>query len=70
MTTERRVGVAAEGGPESAARQESDSSRWRIFFGRCAHQGRHAEREAMIDRNHAQPLTRQAGLVRVSRGNV
>ena len=31
-----------------------------MIFCRRAHQGRHAERKAMIDRNHDLPITRQA----------
>jgi putative transposase len=39
------------------------------FFGRRAHQGRHAERKAMIDRSHDLPVGRQAQLVNISRGS-
>ena len=37
---------------------------------RRAQQGGHAERKAMIDRDHALPIMRQAELVGISRGNV
>lgn len=40
-----------------------------IFF-RRTQQGRHAERKALIDRTHTLPITRQAELVGISRGNV
>ncbi|HWA43126.1 MAG TPA: IS3 family transposase [Hypericibacter adhaerens] len=40
------------------------------FLGRCAHQGRIAERKEMIDRDHALPLKRQAALLRLSRSTV
>jgi len=39
-------------------------------FRRRAHQGRHAERKAMIDRSHPLPITRQAEIVNISRGSV
>src|SRR6516165_3120745 len=41
----------------------------RFFKGR-AQQGGVAERKAMIDREHDLPITRQAELVRISRGSV
>ncbi|HME24442.1 MAG TPA: IS3 family transposase [Acetobacteraceae bacterium] len=40
------------------------------FLGRCAQQGRPAERKAMIDRDHELPLARQAELLRLSRSNL
>ena len=40
------------------------------FFVRCAHQGRPAERKAMIDRTHDLPLARQAALLRLSRSSL
>ncbi|MCA1696695.1 MAG: IS3 family transposase [Actinobacteria bacterium] len=40
------------------------------FLGRRARQGGFAERKAMIDRAHPLPLTRQAQLLRISRGSV
>jgi len=36
-------------------------------FGRCAHQGRTAERKTMIDRTHRLPIARQAEALRISR---
>src|SRR5207237_10677779 len=41
----------------------------RFFRGR-AHQGGIAERKAMIDREHDLPITRQAEVLRISRGSV
>ncbi|NKE68859.1 IS3 family transposase [Ramlibacter sp. RBP-2] len=40
------------------------------FFSRRAHQGGIAERKAMIDRDHALTVTRQAELLAISRGSV
>src|ERR1700730_10601094 len=40
------------------------------FFRRRAHQGGIAERKAMIDRQHDLPITRQAGVLHISRGSV
>jgi putative transposase len=40
------------------------------LFGRCARQGRPAERQALIDRNHDLPLVRQAELLRLSRSTL
>ncbi|MBA3810313.1 MAG: IS3 family transposase [Caulobacteraceae bacterium] len=40
------------------------------FLGRRAHQGRHAERKAMIDRSHELPLTRQAQVLKLSRSSL
>ncbi|PPQ31658.1 hypothetical protein CCR94_08270 [Rhodoblastus sphagnicola] len=40
------------------------------LFGRRAHQGRHAERKAMIDRHHNLPIARQAKVLNISRGSV
>ncbi|HEY3776705.1 MAG TPA: IS3 family transposase [Rhizomicrobium sp.] len=40
------------------------------FLGRCARQGRHAERKAMIDRSHELSVTRQAKLLKLSRSGV
>src|SRR5208282_1925240 len=39
------------------------------FIG-CARQGRASERKAMIDRGHKLPLTRQAGVLGISRGSL
>lgn len=38
-------------------------------FWKARHQGRHAERKAMIDRSHDLPIRRQAELVNISRGS-
>src|SRR5687768_5693561 len=40
------------------------------FFGRSARQSGFAERQAMIDRSHDLPITRQARMLNVSRGSV
>src|SRR6202051_1960496 len=40
------------------------------FFRRRAHQGGIAERKAMIDRGHDLPITKQAEVLRISRGSV
>src|SRR6478736_1271775 len=40
------------------------------FFGRSAQQGGIAERKAMIDREHDLPITKQAQVLRISRGSV
>src|SRR5438067_13529852 len=40
------------------------------FFRRRAHQGGIAERKAMIDRKHDLPITKQAEVLRISRGSV
>src|ERR1700752_3729726 len=40
------------------------------FFRRSAQQSRPAERKAMIDRAHDLPITRQAEVLKISRGSV
>jgi putative transposase len=40
------------------------------FFRRRARQGGMAERKAMIDREHDLPITKQAEILKVSRGSV
>ncbi|WP_334395110.1 IS3 family transposase [Bradyrhizobium sp. AZCC 2289] len=40
------------------------------FFRRSAHQGGIAERKAMIDREHDLPITKQAKVLKISRGSV
>src|SRR6267378_3953375 len=40
------------------------------FFRRRAHQGGIAERKAMIDREHDLSITKQAGVLKISRGSV
>lgn len=52
------------------ARQDWPARRAERFFGMHAHQGGIAEREAMIDRDPALPITRQAQLLGMSRGAV
>lgn len=44
------------------------SLKWRAAMALRGHQGRHAERKAMIERSHALPLKRQAEVVSISRG--
>lgn len=41
-----------------------------MIFKRRAQQGRTAERKAMIDRNHALPVSQQAKALRLSRGSL
>jgi putative transposase len=41
-----------------------------MIFSRRAHQGRHAERKAMIDRSHDLPLMRQAQVLKLSRSSL
>src|SRR6202022_5071573 len=41
-----------------------------MIFGRSAHQGGIAERKAMIDREHDLSITKQAGVLKISRGSV
>src|SRR4029079_13703005 len=40
------------------------------FFGRSARQSRFVERKAMINREHDLPITKQAQVLRISRGSV
>ncbi|WP_271527488.1 IS3-like element ISBj3 family transposase, partial [Bradyrhizobium sp. CCBAU 25338] len=40
------------------------------FFRRRAQQSRHAERKAMIDREHDLPITKQAEVLKISRGSI
>ena len=74
---ERAAGVfgetpegAAAGRSQGAARQDRRARAGERFFGRRAHQSGHAERKAMIDRNHELPITRQAELLEISRASV
>src|SRR5712691_6720234 len=55
---------------EVAACQDRRADAGERFFGRSAHQGGIAERKAMIDREHDLPITRQAQVLRISRGSV
>ena len=41
-----------------------------VFFRRSAHQGGIVERKAMIDRKHDLPVTKQAEILKISRGSV
>src|SRR6266853_1398740 len=63
-------GGAGGGGFEDAARQDRGAGAGERFFVRRAQQGRHAERQAMIDREHALPLARQAALLKLSRSSL
>ena len=58
------------GGFESASCQDRRPGAGERFFGRCAHQGRYAERKATIDRTHDLPIVRQAKVLNISRGCV
>src|SRR6516165_2273973 len=55
---------------EIAARQDRRADAGERFFRRRAHQGGIAERKAMIDREHDLPITKQAEILKVSRGSV
>ena len=66
----QRAARRAGGGFEGAARQDRRADAGERFFGRRAHQGRHAERKAMIDRDHDLSIARQAKALNISRGSV
>src|ERR1019366_910490 len=55
---------------EVAARQDRGADAGERFFRRSAHQGGIAERKAMIDREHDLSITRQAEVMKISRGSV
>ena len=55
---------------EVAARQDRGVDAGERFFRRSAHQGGIAERKAMIDREHDLSITKQAEVLRISRGSV
>ena len=55
---------------EGAARQDRRADAGERFFRRRAQQGGIAERKAMIDREHDLPITKQAEVLRISRGSV
>src|SRR5213083_1306550 len=55
---------------EVAARQDWGVDAGERFFRRSAHQGGIAERKAMIDREHDLPITKQAEVLKISRGSV
>jgi len=60
----------ARGRCEVAARQDRGADARERFFRRSAHQGGIAERKAMIDREHDLSITRQAEVLKISRGSV
>src|SRR5258705_4154012 len=53
-----------------AACQDRGADAGERFFGRSAHQGGIAERKAMIDRKHDLSITKQADVLKISRGSV
>src|SRR5207244_1716011 len=55
---------------EVAARQDRRADAGKRFFRGSAQQGGIAERKAMIDREHDLPITKQAQVLRISRGSV
>jgi putative transposase len=55
---------------ECAACEDRPADAGERFFGRCAHQGRLAERQAMIDRSHELPLAEQAKVLKLSRSSL
>ena len=55
---------------EVAACQDRRADAGERFFGRSARQSRFVERKAMIDREHDLPITKQAQVLRISRGSV
>src|SRR5437660_10262470 len=55
---------------EVAARQDRRTDAGERFFRRSARQGGIAERKAMIDREHDLSITRQAEVLKISRGSV
>ena len=62
--------AAAGGRREVAARQDRRADAGERFFRGRAHQGGIAERKAMIDREHDLPISKQAEVLRISRGSV
>src|SRR6266404_338239 len=67
---QRRRTDAACGRREVASCEDRRADAGERFFGRSAQQSRPAERKAMIDRAHDLPITRQAKVLRISRGSV
>src|SRR6059036_837214 len=55
---------------EVSARQDRRTDAGERFFRRSAHQGGIAERKTMIDREHDLSITRQAEVLKISRGGV
>src|SRR5258708_21267208 len=60
----------AGGRREVDARQDRGANAGERFFRGCAKQSRAAEGKAMIDREHDLPITKQAKVLRISRGSV
>jgi hypothetical protein len=67
---DRQRGSATGRRREVAARQDRRADAGERFFRKRAHQGGIAERKATIDRKHDLSITKQAELLRISRGNV
>ena len=65
----RRGGDSATSVDLKELHAKIDSSPWRMIFAGALTKAA-AERKAMIDRNHALPITRQAELVGISRQRV
>ena len=55
---------------EVAPCQDRRADAGKRFFGRSARQSRFVERKAMINREHDLPITKQAQVLRISRGSV
>src|ERR1700751_1308653 len=68
--TGRRDAGHAGGRCEIATRQDWRADAGERFFRASAHQGGMAERKAMINREHDLPITKQAEILKVSRGSV
>src|SRR3954467_8366531 len=62
--------VQTTGTTSVTARKDRRADAGKRFFRGGAHQGGIAERKAMIDREHDLPITRQAKVLRISRGSV
>ncbi|MCA3400068.1 MAG: IS3 family transposase, partial [Roseomonas sp.] len=76
---EGAAGIFGEGKPEAPPPVDVKELHVKIgeltltndfFFSRRAHQGGIAERKAMIDREHARPLAKQAKALSISRGTL
>src|SRR3981081_4672451 len=68
--TGRRAAGRACSRCEVAACQDRRTDAGERFFRRSAHQGGIAERKAMIDRGHDLSITKQAEVLKISRGSV
>src|SRR6266480_975468 len=66
----RQGSGATDRGREVLAREDRRADAGKRFFRGSAHQGGIAERKAMIDRAHDLPITKQAKVLRISRGSV